>query len=386
MSPGNHGNGTEEWKSQTSDRTEAFLTRLRDTSDLHMIAINCLGGVFERNPDRLRIGHRNIIIIGHLALYAIPIEQIMAAFLNPWANRTDLPRVEVHPLSGWVRRHNSACIQPPGASEEPGPDTIAAICEALLADSSLFMIESMTTFRSALFGTYGYGISPITEVLTVFLKQHGAEVDLEDGEIVIPGSYSWKWHLQFGDPEVSGFTLYSSIRDGPRRMHIADTNDTSEFSISPLECISSVMSQLRRAPRSLLHPNDQYGIRNSDEFRISVARVWNPLRRRMEEQGALDDEDLCIPGGDENDEDDSTPDWMRDPFRPRVNNLIVETIRSRDTGEGVEYNDLVTALEQGGHARESAEDAIERAREQGEVIEPRFGSIQLPPGRNLQEE
>ena len=99
----------------------------------------------------------------------------------------------------------------------------------------------------------------------------------------------------------------------------------------------------------------------------------------MEEQGVLDDEDLCILGGDENDEDDSTPDWMRDPFRPRVNNLIVETIRSRDTGEGVEYNDLVTALEQGGHARGSAEDAIERAREQGEVIEPRFGFFQLVP-------
>jgi len=59
--------------------------------------------------------------------------------------------------------------------------------------------------------------------------------------------------------------------------------------------------------------------------------------------------------------------------------LIIETIRSRDTGEGVEYNDLVTALVHGGHSRESAEDAIDQARDQGEVMEPRFGFFQLVP-------
>ena len=59
--------------------------------------------------------------------------------------------------------------------------------------------------------------------------------------------------------------------------------------------------------------------------------------------------------------------------------LIVETIRSRDTGEGVEYNDLVTALVHDGHSRESAEDAIDQARDQGEVMEPRFGFFQLVP-------
>ncbi len=59
--------------------------------------------------------------------------------------------------------------------------------------------------------------------------------------------------------------------------------------------------------------------------------------------------------------------------------LIIETVRSRDTGEGVEYNDLVTALVHGGHPRESAEDAIDQARDQGEVMEPRFGFFQLVP-------
>ena len=279
---------TEEWMSQAIDRTDAFIGGFHEITNLHVVAINCLEEVFGRNPNRLRIGHKNIIIIGDLALYAIPIQPLMSAFLNPWANRSDLPRVEVHPLSGWKRKHAWACIQPPGASEEPGPDTIAAICEALLADSSLFLIQSMTTFRCALFSTYGHGISPITGVFTEFLKERGADLDLESSEIVVPGSYSWKWHLRFGDPDVSDFSLHSSIKDGPRRKHIFDTGEISEFSMSPMDCIGDLVSQLRRAPRSLLDPKeDQYAaICNSNQFRTAVARDWEPLRRRLEEAQA----------------------------------------------------------------------------------------------------
>ena len=58
---------------------------------------------------------------------------------------------------------------------------------------------------------------------------------------------------------------------------------------------------------------------------------------------------------------------------------IIETIRSRDTGQGVDYNDIVAALVNAGHSREAAEDAIDSARDQGEVMEPRFGFFQLVP-------
>ena len=59
--------------------------------------------------------------------------------------------------------------------------------------------------------------------------------------------------------------------------------------------------------------------------------------------------------------------------------LVIETIRSQDAGEGVEYGNIVEALVQTGHSRESAEDALEDARTQGEVMEPRFGFFQLVP-------
>ena len=58
---------------------------------------------------------------------------------------------------------------------------------------------------------------------------------------------------------------------------------------------------------------------------------------------------------------------------------IIETIRSRDAGQGVDYNDIVAALVNAGHSREAAEDAIDSARDQGEVMEPRFGFFQLVP-------
>ena len=59
--------------------------------------------------------------------------------------------------------------------------------------------------------------------------------------------------------------------------------------------------------------------------------------------------------------------------------LVIETIRSQDAGEGVEYGHIIEALVKTGHSRESAEDALEDARTQGEVMEPRFGFFQLVP-------
>ncbi len=59
--------------------------------------------------------------------------------------------------------------------------------------------------------------------------------------------------------------------------------------------------------------------------------------------------------------------------------LLVETIRSQDTGEGVEYGSIVDALVHAGHSREAAEDAIQDTRDQGDVMEPRFGFFQLGP-------
>ena len=59
--------------------------------------------------------------------------------------------------------------------------------------------------------------------------------------------------------------------------------------------------------------------------------------------------------------------------------VIIETIRSGDTGQGVDYNDIVASLVKAGHSREAAEDAIDSARDQGEVMEPRFGFFQLVP-------
>ncbi len=75
---------------------------------------------------------------------------------------------------------------------------------------------------------------------------------------------------------------------------------------------------------------------------------------------------------------ESTPQQV--PTEPSdAVDAIIETIRSRDTGQGVDYNDIVAALVNAGHSREAAEDAIDSARDQGEVMEPRFGFFQLVP-------
>ena len=76
----------------------------------------------------------------------------------------------------------------------------------------------------------------------------------------------------------------------------------------------------------------------------------------------------------ESSESDETPTPNSEPLE-----MVLDVVRSRDSGNGVDYNDIVAALVNAGHSREAAEDAIDSARDQGEVMEPRFGFFQLVP-------
>ncbi len=63
-----------------------------------------------------------------------------------------------------------------------------------------------------------------------------------------------------------------------------------------------------------------------------------------------------------------------------VGEVILETIRLKDEGAGVDYDTLVHAAIMAGHSREVAEDAIDHLRDvDGSIIEPRFSFFQLLP-------
>ncbi len=63
-----------------------------------------------------------------------------------------------------------------------------------------------------------------------------------------------------------------------------------------------------------------------------------------------------------------------------VGEILLETIRARDSGDGVDYDTLVHAAVMAGHSREAAEDAIDNLRDiEGSIIEPRFSFFRLTP-------
>ena len=76
---------------------------------------------------------------------------------------------------------------------------------------------------------------------------------------------------------------------------------------------------------------------------------------------------------------DSEPKPQSEPSGD-VGEVILETIRLKDEGAGVDYDTLVHAAIMAGHSREVAEDAIDHLRDvDGSIIEPRFSFFQLLP-------
>ena len=63
-----------------------------------------------------------------------------------------------------------------------------------------------------------------------------------------------------------------------------------------------------------------------------------------------------------------------------VSEILLQTIRMKDDGDGVDYDTLVHAAVMAGHSREEAEDAIDNLRDiEGSIIEPRFSFFRLTP-------
>ena len=63
-----------------------------------------------------------------------------------------------------------------------------------------------------------------------------------------------------------------------------------------------------------------------------------------------------------------------------VSEILLQTIRMKDDGDGVDYDTLVHSAVMAGHSREEAEDAIDNLRDiEGSIIEPRFSFFRLTP-------
>jgi hypothetical protein len=244
-----------EWADGRKGRLENFIREYRDSLEKNEVGLRFLSEIISENEDRIRIGHNNIIILGKLASYAIPIQIILQMITNPFAENSSfgLPRVEVHPRGSWIQNHTNACIQSRSGPDIPASDVIASIVMGLLSDETLYHDESQESFRTSLLTLYGLTNSPISTILAERVSSRGALLDQDEGEVRIKGTHGFTWHLGFDDPEVKSFSVSSSIRGGPRRLHMEDTYNW----ISDCKNIDRLIVELSLYPRGLMREHQE---------------------------------------------------------------------------------------------------------------------------------
>ena len=280
-------NTTAQRISERPSRTENMLSRISHNLEMNSIGLQFLSGVLEENPDKMYIDHKenHLIVRGTLASYKIPIGDVVDSFANPFHNGSGFPRVEIHPLHRWFRRNPMrACIQPSDSHcEIPGTDSLGILALSLLNDSTLFMDSSQESFRKECIKLYGYGPSPIFDLLNQYIVNLGGELDSVRGGILVNGTDGFRWVIGgLNDPDVRSFNISSYVRDGPKRLHTADTF----HSISQCRDLEYLIKILSRSPKVFI-TGDDYDLAHSSEIIKSVAEVHAPLRRAIDDGTAF---------------------------------------------------------------------------------------------------
>ena len=159
-----------------------------------------------------------------------------------------------------------------------------------------------------------------------------------------------------------------------RRIDAHSASLESDLTLAALEA-AGVPSDL---VDGLILARGHYGEFDPENYRLGVLQALSMATGRT---AVMEESEPAVPPPTLDEAVSHTQEPQPSPSDPPGDALplILDTIRSQDAGEGVEYGNVVHALVQSGHSRESAEDAIDDARDQGEVMEPRFGYFQIVP-------
>jgi len=250
-------------------------------------AIELLMQIISTNPKRMLMGKENIVILGDLATYCVPIEPILNRMKSPFSNSdSGFDTVEVHPKDHFVSNESRACIQVDASDEIPSGDIIASYLLGLSNDLATWTKPNMSPLRDALLQTYGLTLSPLTEPLVKYLQDtHGATMDIKKGHLNLAGTNGFIWRIGFGNPLVYGFTLemkkprqknWQLISEDTRRL-------PSNYRFGNLLDATALVSEF---PKSLLE--DEWS--SFPLVRRIVGQYYKPLATQIHAEN-LDEED-----------------------------------------------------------------------------------------------
>ena len=279
-------NKTAERISERPSRTENMLSRISENLEKNVTGLEFLSGVMAENPDRVYMDDREkyLIVRGTLASYKIRMDKMIDSFANPFLKGRSFPRIQLHPLHKWLRRPMRACIQPSDSHYEiPGTDSLGILVLSLLNDTNLFMDSSQDSFRYECIELYGFAQSPIFELLNQYIAELGGELDSVSGEILVNGTNGFQWIIgALHEPDVRSVSISSCFREGPKRLHTADTY----YPMSKCRDLEYLIEILSRSPKVFI-TGDDYDLAHSSEIIKSVAEVHAPLRRGIDDGTAF---------------------------------------------------------------------------------------------------
>ena len=162
----------------------------------------------------------------------------------------------------------------------------------LMNDKISFFAPEMSQLRTALVGLYGLDESPISEAMKEFLSKAHKSFEKSNGRFEVSGTDGWKWHIDYGDPEITGFSISSSIKGGPERLIVEDTFSDYYW----WGDIENVLNKLTRWPKAIKSGQDDDVLDSSRGFQrmCDSDKVFSRLKNTVHQSKAQNEEIIGV--------------------------------------------------------------------------------------------
>ena len=257
---------------------DASFAAMQTSLDYLMKTVN-------KNPDRIIFDAENIIILGNLATYTIPLGSVLSKLKNPFAGGSGLNATKTTRKGELKGKEASVCIQPDykNVTDLPGCDVLDSYFLMLLNDDKFIHQPAHGPLRRAMLQLYGLSVSPASDAMKTWIESTtNASFIAEESAAEIKGTDGWKWRVSDSNPLVHGFTIWFKKKNQRKWTKVVDDSSLFEYSYH-YDDVLSILELLSDSPRVLIH-DEPYA---SDEYFMSaVAKHHAPVAKRIENDKA----------------------------------------------------------------------------------------------------
>ena len=262
-------------------KLEQFQGQINDSFEAMHTSFDYLMKTINRNSDRILFDVENIVVLGNLATYTIPLESILSRLKNPFAGGSGLQTTKTTRKGEKKGKETSICIQPDykNVADLPGCDILDSYFLMLLNDDKFIQHPAHGPLRRAMLLLYGLNESPASKAMKTWIESTtAAEFKPEEAAVEIKGTDGWKWRVTDINPLVGGFTIYFKKRNQGKWTKVVQDSSDFEYCYH-YDDVLSLVELLSDSPRVLVQ-DEMYA---SDEyFMRQVAKHHAPVAKRLE--------------------------------------------------------------------------------------------------------